>query len=354
MNLFQEIADAKILIIDNEIANVRLLEMMLTDEGYRNLRPLLDPTRILEVFDEFLPDILLLDLHMPHLDGFEVMELLRPRIAADEFLPILVLTADIATAVKRKALTAGASDFVTKPFDTDEVLLRVKNLLRTRAAHIRVKSQNAVLEAKVRERTWELSETCVLLGASQIETLERLAIAGEYRDDDTGHHTRRVGDIAARLATALGLPPDRAELFRRAAPLHDLGKIGIPDSILLKPGKLTPEEFEVLKGHTAIGAAILSGSQSPLLQLAEEIALSHHERWDGTGYPYGLAGESIPLAGRIVTICDVFDALTHERPYKEAWPIEEAIKEIQRQHGKQFDPAIADAFLSLHECSMNV
>ncbi len=182
---------------------------------------------------------------------------------------------------------------------------------------------------------------------SQHEVLQRLAVAAEYHDDDTGRHTRRVGDLSARLAAGFGLPAEQVELIRRAAPLHDVGKIGIPDTILLKPGRLTPAEFEQVKPHTLIGAEMLAGRGFPLLETAETIARSHHERWDGTGYPHGLAGHEIPQVGRIVALADVFDALTHDRTYKRAWSQEDALAEIGAQRGRQFDPELADAFLAL-------
>jgi len=221
-----------------------------------------------------------------------------------------------------------------------EVLLRIRNLLSAWFLHILPQQQNVMLEEKVRERTRELE-------ASQLEVLERLAQAAEFRDDDTGKHTQRVGEMAARVASAMGLPKEQIEYIRQAAPLHDVGKIGISDTILLKPGKLTDEEFETIKEHAAIGARLLTNGHSKLVQLAEIIAHSHHERWDGRGYPQKLKEEEIPIEGRIVAIADVFDALTNERPYKKAWPVGEAQSEIEKQSGKQFDPRVAAALLEI-------
>jgi putative two-component system response regulator len=206
----------------------------------------------------------------------------------------------------------------------------------------------------VRERTRELEEAhqeilhqATILIEAQVETIHRLALAAEYRDDDTGQHVQRVSRNCGLLARALGWQEEQVELIRKASPLHDVGKIGIPDDILLKPGKLTPDEWNVMKSHTVIGAKILSGSSFPLLQMAEEIALTHHEKWDGSGYCPGLGGEDIPLPGRIVAVADVFDALTHERPYKKAWSVDEAVSEITNQRGRHFDPQVVDAFLTL-------
>jgi len=252
-------------------------------------------------------------------------------------LPIVILSGDLTPEARRDALSRGAKDFVNKPFQPDELLLRIKTLLETRFLYLEIQSQNQLLEAKVRERTRELVE-------AQIEIIERLAIAAEFRDDNTGQHTQRVGQMSALLARHLGLPDAQVSLIARAAPLHDVGKIGVPDTILLKIGKLTPTEFELVKQHTVIGARILSGGKFPLLRLAEDIAYSHHERWDGEGYA-GLRKTDIPLAGRIVAVADVFDALTQQRPYKPAWPIGEAIAEIDRQRERQFDPGVVDAFL---------
>ena len=330
---------ARILIVDDQPSNVMLLEGVLQEEDFSSYHSITDSRDVLPAFIEYRPDLILLDLQMPFLDGFAVMKQLQACITPGDYLPILVLTADITPEAKRRALSEGALDFVSKPFDATEVVLRIKNLLQTRSLHLRLQGQNELLDQKVRERTAELETT-------QVEILERLALAAEYRDDDTGEHTKRVGRTAARIAQALAWSPAEVELIRRAAPLHDIGKIAIPDSILLKPGKLTPEEFERMKTHTTIGAEMLSGGEFPLLQLAEQIALTHHERWDGSGY-LGQREEAIPMAGRIVTIADVFDALTSERPYKQAWPLNEAIEEIKRQSGRQFDPCVVEAFLKV-------
>ena len=333
--------DARILIVDDEEANVRLLERVLGMAGYQHVASTTESHRVLELLETFKPDLILLDLVMPHIDGFKVMELLREVVPHDLYLPVLVLTADATRETRRRALAGGARDFLTKPLDVDEVLLRIANMLDVRFLHLQLADEKEALEHRVRERTLELEE-------SYLETCERLAMAAEYRDDDTGLHTRRVGQMAGRIAEELGLPTLQVALIERAAALHDIGKIGVPDAILLAPRKLTREEFEIVKTHTSIGAEILSGSRSPLLAMAEQIAWSHHERWDGSGYG-GVVGEHIPLVGRITTVADVFDALTHARPYKEAWPLDEAMAEIDRQRGVQFDPQAVDAFMDVHE-----
>jgi putative two-component system response regulator len=348
LELNQSTFGAKILIVDDQQANINLLEGILEAAGYTELVSVTDPREVASLFVRLQPDLVLLDLMMPHLDGFQVMEQLKPFISERAYLPILVLTADVTKEAKRQALAIGAKDFLTKPFDHTEVLLRIRNLLQTRHLHMRLLDHNRILEEKVLERTSALRKRTSELEEAQVEMLERLAAAGEYRDDATGQHTRRVGDLSAHLAQALGLPDTLVEVIRRAAPLHDVGKIGTSDAILLKPGKLTPTEFEVMKRHTIIGARILSGGHSEMTQTAESIAMTHHERWDGSGYPQGLKGEAIPIAGRIVALVDVFDALTHERPYKEAWTVEEAVAEIRRQEARQFDPAVVEAFLRIH------
>jgi putative nucleotidyltransferase with HDIG domain len=337
----EALKEARILAVDDQEVNLRLLQQVLKHAGYSHVERTADPRQVVPLYLQFHPDLILLDLHMPHMDGFQVMEALREQIPEDTYLPILVLTADLTPETRLRALAAGARDFLTKPFDIHEVRLRIGNLLQTRFLYLQVQQQNEMLEARVRERTRQLEE-------AQRETLERLARAAEYRDDNTGQHTQRVGHLSALVAAALGLPEERVQLIGQAALLHDIGKIGIPDRILLKPGALSPEEFQSMKMHAAFGARLLEKSPAPLLQLAEEIAFYHHERWDGAGY-WGTKGEEIPLAARIVAVIDVFDALTHVRPYKSAWPVEEAIAELKGQSGKQFDPRVLEALLKVLE-----
>jgi putative two-component system response regulator len=322
----------RILIVDDDEQIVRLLERILLRSGFSLIRTTTDSREVLALFREFEPDIVLLDLHMPHLDGFAIMRQIRARIPEGEYFPFLMVTGDLEPDVKQQALMSGAKDFLTKPFDRVEVVLRVRNLLDTRDLNTR-------LEERVRERTEELQ-------VAEIEIAERLALVAELRDYQNGAHTQRVGQTSATIASALGLPAEEVELIRRAAPLHDLGKLAIPDSILLKPGLLTLEEMDTMKTHTVLGGKMLSGSSSKILQVAEEIALYHHENWDGTGYTPGLAGKAIPLVGRIVAVADVFDALINERPYKEAWQVDAALAWICEQSGKKFDPEVVEAFIS--------
>jgi putative two-component system response regulator len=334
--------NATILIVDDEPSNVRLLERFLERAGYTSVMSTTDPREVLSLVAQCQPDLILLDLHMPFLDGFAVMQLLGTGGPRGVYRPVLVLTADITLEAKQRALSMGAADFITKPFDPTEVLLRVKNQLKTRVFQLLLEQQAATLEEKVRERTRELEQ-------SRLEMLERLALAVEFRDDDTHQHTVRVGQTAALIAATLELPGAQVELIRHAAPLHDIGKVGIPDAILLKPGKLTVEEFAHIQTHSTIGARILAEGRSPLMVLAAEIAHCHHERWDGSGYPRRLQGAAIPLAARIVAVADVFDALTNARPYKAAWPVERAIAELRDQRGRHFDPWVVEAFLQVLE-----
>ena len=324
-------ATKRVLIVDDEEKNVDLLKLILTKVGFTEIEGVADPRRALSQFREFQPDILLLDLHMPHLDGFDVLRQVRNRVGESEYFPTLVISGDLSSAAKQRALRAGAKDFLEKPYDNVEVVLRVMNLLEAR-------DLNQRLEERVEERTKQVR-------VAQIAVAERLALAAELRDYERGLHTHRVGRTAASIAVVLGLDQETVAVIRQAAPLHDIGKIGIPDSILLKPGSLSLEEWDILKTHTTLGASILSGSDSPIMQMGEEIALYHHENWDGTGYTPGLAGEEIPLSGRIAALADVFDALIQDRPYKSEWPLEDAIEWIASQRGRKFDPMVVEAFM---------
>lgn len=335
--LTEPITRARILIVDDQAPNIRLLERLLTSAGYHRLYSTTVPEQVAALVGQISPDLILLDLHMPGLDGFAVMEQLQPRLNEERYLPILVVTADLSVEVRQRALGAGARDFLNKPFDAVEALLRIRNLLITRFLYLQLDKHNRGLEATVQERTRKLE-------IARLEILERLALAAEFRDDNTGEHTRRVGRMAGAIARELGLTADETLTIERAAPLHDVGKIGIRDAILLKPGPLTEAEFEELKRHTTIGAEILSGSAGALLRTAESIALTHHERFDGSGYPRGLRGAAIPLAGRITHVADVFDAMTHPHGSPADGRRGEAVAHIRQQSGGAFDPAVVAAF----------
>lgn len=327
----------RIIAIDDEPANLKLLQKILGTAGYENVVPVQDSREAVQVYQQARTDLILLDLNMPHVDGFGVLE--QFKALHDPLLPpILVLTAQIGRDYLIKALSSGARDYVTKPFERMELLMRVRNLLDAHLAHRFLHDQNALLESMVDARTEELQRT-------RLQVVRRLGRAAEYRDNETGLHTIRMSKYSAQLARSMGWSEEEAELLLHASPLHDLGKIGIPDSILLKPGKLDPAEWEIMKTHVNIGAEILGDADSDLLRLAANIALAHHEKWDGSGYPNGLAGKAIPLSARIVALADVFDALTTERPYKQAWPVDKAVAFIQEQAGQHFDPEVVEHFL---------
>jgi putative two-component system response regulator len=336
---------ARILAVDDEPSNLLLLERILKRAGYTHVDTIRRSSQVQGYFERHPPDLLLLDLHMPDPDGFAVMRLLERWTSAPTNVPVLVLTADAGQSTRHRALEAGANDFLVKPLDQTEVLLRAGNLLKTHQLQVELRAQNASLDAKVRRRTGELND-------ARLEAFRKLSVAGEYRDDETRQHTQRVGHMAGLIALELGMDNAAAEILREVAPLHDLGKIGIPDAILLKPGRLSDQEFAAMKEHTRIGAGILGGTRSPFFTIAEQVALSHHERWDGSGYPQGLAGERIPLEARIVGLVDAFDAMSHQRPYKSAWPLDQTLDEIERSSGSHFDARIVDAFRRLDHTSL--
>jgi putative two-component system response regulator len=326
------------MVVDDQPAILKLLQTGFAREGY-DVRLFPEGQLALAGAARQRPDLILLDVGMPKMNGFDVCDRLRSKRALAQ-VPVIFLSASDRIEDKVLAFQSGAADYITKPFEFDEVKSRVKThleLYRLRRAQQHYAHR---LEELVRSRTHDLEN-------SRIEVLHRLAIAAEYRDDDTGKHTQRVGLISALLARALGVSTADTELIRLAAPLHDIGKIGIPDRILHAPRQLTGEEFNIMKSHVLIGSQILSGSASALLQMAGRIALYHHERWDGAGYCAGLKGDAIPLPARIVSVADTFDALTHERPYKRAWTLDEAMAEIERLSGSRFDPGVVGKFVAL-------
>ncbi len=333
------IKSAHILIVDDQIINVKLLEKILKQAGYKYIFSTTDSRQTTTLFIEHQIDILLLDIRMPHLDGFQVMDQLNN--ISNDYLPILILTAELSSETRAKALTSGAKDFLTKPFERLEVLQRIHNILEVRLLYKQLSNQNKHLEEEVKKRTIELEK-------SRYEVIERLGQAAEFKDNETGNHVTRMSYYSRLLAQAKGLPDNEVELIFLATPMHDIGKIGIPDNILLKPGKLDDDEREVMQTHVMIGAELLSGSDDiPLMKMAKSVALTHHEKWDGSGYPNGLSGTDIPLEGRICAICDVFDALTSERPYKKSWSIDDAMALIQREIGHHFDPELTALFTSI-------
>jgi len=336
------IKEARILIVDDRRKNAVVLERLLHEDGYRQVKVLPDPDTIQAACTVFPPDLVILDLEMSHARGLTVLERLKP-LGTGTYLPILVLTDSMNREVKRQALSAGAKDYLVMPIDAIEALLRIKNLLLTRSLYIELLDQNLKLEGQVAERTQSFEH-------AQGEIITHLSAAAEYRDDDTGQHTRRVGLLSEKLARAVGMPENSCRLLRRASTLHDVGKIGIPDALLLKPGHLTGAEWETMKTHVPIGVRILSGSPFPVMQVAEAVAGGHHEWWDGTGYPNGLKGEQIPLSARIVAVVDVFDTLTHRRPYREAaFPLRDALDELISRRGTQFEPRLVDLFIKVLE-----
>ena len=329
---------SRILLVDDEMANLKVLSKMLESKGYANLVLIQDSRNVMAEYMRQRTHLILLDLRMPNLSGFDILDLFR-KIDDPLLPPIIVLTADLGRPSLIKAFEKGARDYLTKPFEMDELLARVSNMLEVNRAQLLLYQQRETLDALVRARTAELLRTRMLV-------IEKLGRASEYRDNETGRHIMRVGRTAALLACRLKMGDQICEDMLHAAPMHDVGKIGIPDAILLKPARLDEAEFEVMKKHTIIGAQLLESDEDHgVLRLAKEIAFSHHERWDGSGYPGGIKGEAIPLSGRIVALVDVFDALLSVRPYKKAWDVDEAIAFIREKRGSHFDPSLADLYL---------
>ncbi len=351
------VTNPKIAIVDDEPINVKVVRKHLSLAGYKRFFTVTDSRLALDRIRIELPDVLLLDVMMPHVSGLDILEALRARREFAD-LPVIVLTASSDRETKLAALRLGATEFLTKPVDSVELEARLRNVLAMKAHQDRVKNYAWELELEVAVRSAELA------GAHQ-EVVECLAKVGEFRDNDTGRHVIRVGRVAQILAQRLGLPSEIVGRIGQAAPLHDIGKVAIPDAILLKPGKLDFAEFERMKEHARIGREICllcheasrlapkrtpdgrrvtPRGMSPILQMAATIAYTHHEKWDGAGYPLGLSGDEIPIEGRVTAVADVFDALISVRPYKAAMPVEKALTILRDERGRHFDPAVIDAF----------
>lgn len=338
---------AVILVVDDEKQNLRLIESILAPLGYRTILSGDGEDALVQV-REHNPDLILLDIMMPVMDGFDVAR----RLKGDEetkIIPIVMVTSLGDLEDKVKALEAGADDFLVKPVDSVELKARIRSLLKVKAYNDTNRDYRKVLEREVNLKTGELRRAYDKIKAVSFETINRLSRAVEYLDESTSFHLQKISLYVTVIARELELGQVDIESLQWASPMHDVGKIGIPDGILMKPGKLSPEEWEIMKQHTVIGGKILEGSDEELIRVAETIALTHHEKWDGSGYPKGLKGDKIPLVGRITALADVFDALISRRPYKEAYPLDQSLDIIRKSMGSHFDPDAVRAFFSAEE-----
>jgi len=317
-----------ILIVDDVPDNITVLSSILTDY---NLKAANNGAKALELASRFRPDIILLDIMMPEMDGYTVCKRLK-RDLHTKNIPVIFVTAMDEDTDEARGFEIGAVDYITKPVSPPVVRARVKT-------HLNLYDQNRALEHLVYERTKALNK-------SRLEIIRRLGLAAEYKDNETGMHVIRMSYYCKIMATAIGMSKEEAELLLNASPMHDVGKIGIPDNILRKPGRLNAQERAIMEQHTEIGARIIGQHDNPLLDMARTVALTHHEKWDGTGYPRGIKGNNIPRVGRIVAVADVFDALVSKRPYKNAWPFEKAVAVIEMESGKHFDPGLVDVFVA--------
>jgi len=340
----------KILVVDDEAATRLSLERLLVGLGHE---PVLaaNGTEALALLGQDI-ELVLTDVMMPDMSGYELTNAIRARPDFAE-IPIILVTALSARSDRIKGVEAGANDFIVKPVDVTELHLRVDSLLKVKQAHEALRLYQLHLEEMVRLRSVDLQRTIGELKDQQrqnqvalLDTAKRLGIAAEFKDKETSDHIQRMSEYCELIARRMGLPGGEVEIVLRASPLHDVGKLGTPDAILLKPGPLTPAEWVIMKEHTVIGGRILEGAMSDVIQAGEIIALAHHEKWDGSGYPEGLAGEDIPLYGRICAIADVFDALTNKRPYKEAFSNETAVNIMTEGRGQHFDPKLLDLFFA--------
>lgn len=340
----------RILLVDDEASVRRVLERLLRAEGYEVIEAS-NGEQALSIAWAQTVDTILLDMRMPGMTGLDVCRRLRSD-ARTTHTPVVFLTGIDDRKFKREALQAGATDFLGKPFDEIELLARLRNSVRVKLYYDNLDRERSDLHHVVQRHTRDLDAATARLQRLQAElavarheTIERLARAAEYRDDETAAHLHRMSHYCHLLAKRAGVDDYVAEMLRIASPMHDVGKIGIPDHILLKPGRLTSDEFTVMKQHAEIGYRILCDSDSELMKLAASVAHTHHEQWNGSGYPRGLHGESIPIEGRIAAIADVFDALTSTRPYKRAWSIDDAVAHMRAGRGQHFDPMLVDLFL---------
>jgi len=355
--LLKQLRKCKIMIIDDEPLVIRVVQRFLTAEGYRNFIPVEDSRRAIEEIRKQDPDVVLLDIMMPHVTGLDILKA-RQHDASLQTIPFITLSATSETPIKRQALALGATDFLAKPVDASDLTVRVKNSLTVKRHHDQLANYANELERQVLERT-------AMIENSREQIIHCLALAGEFRDNETGAHIIRVGKSCAVIAQELGFGEKYCYQIELAAQLHDVGKIGIPDSVLLHPGKLSHAQFDIMKEHCSLGCeimeplvkseseqirhsrdnGILDSVDSPMLELAAIIARTHHEKWDGTGYPNGLKGDQIPIEGRICCVADVFDALSSERPYKSKFPLQKCLEIMLSERGTRFDPNVLDAFL---------
>ena len=336
-----------ILIVDDYPQNLKLLEAYLLPMGYEIVKATNGEEALAKLSVNQI-DLMLLDVMMPDIDGFEVTRRVR-QDNKNHLLPIILITSLRETEYRVKGIEAGCDDFISKPVDKIELLARVQSLLKVKAYNDLMVNYRKELESEVSRRNEELKQAYDRIEAASLDTIYRLSIASEYKDGDTGSHIKRMSHYCAALARRLGLDENTVTGILCAAPMHDLGKIGIPDKILSKPGKLDPVEREIMKLHTVIGAKILNRSDAEFIKLGGIIALSHHEKWDGSGYPNGLKGKAIPIAARITAISDVFDALTSKRPYKEPFSLEKSLVIIRGWRGTYFDPDVVDAFIAIQD-----
>jgi putative two-component system response regulator len=336
-----------ILAVDDQIENIELLEAYLEPEGFELVRAE-DGFDALAKISGGRIDLVLMDVMMPGMDGFEATRRIR-QDAENRLLPIILITALRGREDRVRGIEAGCDDFISKPVDSVELLARVRSLLKVKAYNDLLETYRRDLEAEVAARTAELTGAFGKIKSASLETIYRLSMASEYKDVDTGVHIKRMSLYSVAIACRMGFDENVVETILYAAPMHDLGKIGIPDRILTKPGKLDSQEWEIMKRHTQIGARILSGSEAEFIRLGATIALSHHEKWDGSGYPEGLSGADIPVSARITAIADVFDALTVKRPYKEPFTVEKSFAIILEGRGKHFDPDVVDVFFAIQD-----